>query len=70
MSIGQTIYTLIPLDGADTTGVFRIARELIDRGAESMKLSFRVGVGSVVDRPRRGDPLSGRRRPGPPGTCP
>lgn len=49
VAIGQTIYTLVPLDDASTDGLFRLARELIDRAKESLKVDLRAGVGSVVD---------------------
>ena len=46
--IGQTIYTLVPLGDDTTEGVFRMARELVDRAADSLKVELRAGVGSVV----------------------
>jgi DNA-binding PucR family transcriptional regulator len=49
VAIGQTIYTLVPLDGPDTAALFRHARELIERAEESLKIELRAGVGSVAE---------------------
>ena len=48
VAIGQTIYALVPMGDESTDGIFRLARELIERAKASLKIDMRAGVGSVV----------------------
>ena len=47
--IGPTIYTLVPLaDDGSVDALYRLVRDILDRGEQVLSVSLRVGIGSTV----------------------